>query len=113
MDAHTFGDMGGSKFLVQNNFGASLGGPMVHSKTFFFANYEGLRHSKADSMMETVPTPAEISGDFSMSGAIIYNPFSARANPNFDPTKPVSPGNPQIHLPTLTRERLLHAVTRN
>src|SRR5216684_5602975 len=46
MDAHTFGDMGGSKFLVQNNFGASLGGPIVHSKTFFFANYEGLRHSK-------------------------------------------------------------------
>src|SRR5260370_26476328 len=96
MDAHTFGDMGGSKFLVQNNFGASLGGPIAHSKTFFFANYEGLRHSKADSMMETVPTPAEISGDFSMSGTIIYNPFSARANPNFDPTKPVSPGNPQI-----------------
>src|SRR5713101_2166425 len=96
MDAHTFGDMGGSKFLVQNNFGASLGGPMVHAKTFFFVNYEGLRHSKADFMMETVPTPDEISGDFSTSGTIIYNPFSARANPNFDPTKPVSPGNPQI-----------------
>ena len=96
MDAHTFGDMGGSKFLVQNNFGASLGGPMVHAKTFFFVNYEGLRHSKADSMMETVPTPAEISGDFSMSGTTIYNPFSARANPNFNPAKPISPSNPQI-----------------
>jgi Carboxypeptidase regulatory-like domain len=96
LDAHTFGDMGGSKFLVQNNFGASLGGPIAHSKTFFFANYEGLRHSKADAMTETVPTPDEIAGDFSMSGKTIYNPFSAHANPNYDPTKPSSPSNSQI-----------------
>src|SRR6266446_1969235 len=96
MDAHTFGDMGSSKFLVQNNFGASLGGPIAHTKTFSFVNYEGLRHSKADAMMDTVPTPAEISGDFSQSGTTIYNPFSARANPNFDPTKPISAANPQI-----------------
>src|SRR6266478_1798688 len=96
MDAQTFGDMGSSKFLVQNNFGASLSGPIAHTKTFFFANYEGLRRSKADAMMDTVPTPAEISGDFSQSGTTIYNPFSARANPNFDPTKPISAANPQI-----------------
>ena len=31
-----------------------------------------------------------------MSGATIYNPFSAHANPAFDPTKPVSTANPQI-----------------
>src|SRR5256885_4244399 len=96
LDAHTFGDMGESKFLVQNNFGASLGGPIIHTKTFFFVNYEGLRHSKADSMMETVPTPEEIVGDFSTSGKTIYNPFSAHANPNFDASKPVSPSNSQI-----------------
>jgi hypothetical protein len=96
LDAHTFGDMGGSKFLVQNNFGASLGGPIAHTKTFFFVNYEGLRHSKADSMMETVPTAGEIGGDFSMSGTTIYNPFSAHANPNFNPAKPISPSNPQV-----------------
>src|SRR2546423_3171250 len=96
LDAHTFGDMGGSKFLVQNNFGASLGGPIEHTKTFFFANYEALRHSKADPMTETVPTPDEIAGDFSQSGKTIYNPFSAHANPTFDPAKPISPSNPQI-----------------
>src|SRR2546423_1214742 len=96
LDAHTFGDMGGSKFLVQNNFGASLGGPIEHTKTFFFANYEALRHSKADPMTETVPSPDEIAGDFSQSGKTIYNPFSAHANPTFDPAKPISPSNPQI-----------------
>src|SRR6266487_5825615 len=42
MDAHSFNQMGSSNFLVQNNFGASLGGPIWRArKTFFFVNYEG------------------------------------------------------------------------
>src|SRR5215469_1765758 len=75
MDAYTFGAMGSSKFLVQNNFGGSLGGPFVHNKTFFFFNYEGYRHSQADSMTETVPTPEEIAGNFQNSGVAIYDPY--------------------------------------
>src|SRR5215470_11981142 len=96
LDANTFNEMNSSNHLVQNNFGASFGGPIVRDKTFFFANYEGLRHTKAMTMIQTVPTEMEAMGDFSMSGTTIYNPFSARPNPNFDPKKPVSPNNPQI-----------------
>lgn len=95
LDAKTFNEMDTTNHLVQNNFGASLGGPLVRNKSFFFFNYEGLRHTKADTMIDTVPTADEINGDFSMSGATIYNPFSSHANPSFDPTKPISPGNPQ------------------
>jgi len=40
-------------------------------------------------MIATVPTADEISGDFSMSGTTIFNPFSSHPNPNFDSTKPV------------------------
>ena len=94
-DAHTFNDMG-SNFLVRNNFGTSLGGPILRNRTFFFINYEGLRHIKSDTMIDTVPTADEVNGDFSMSGVTIYNPFSSHPNPSFDPTKPVSPTNPQI-----------------
>jgi hypothetical protein len=47
-------------------------------------------------MVSTVPTLDEINGDFEMSGVTIYNPFSSHANPNFDPTRPISPTNPQI-----------------
>ena len=47
-------------------------------------------------MVSTVPTEDEVNGMFEMSGATIYNPFSARPNPSFDPTRPVSPANPQI-----------------
>jgi hypothetical protein len=96
LDAHTFGDMGMSKHLVQNNFGGALGGPLTRGKTFFFANYEGLRHAKADTMTETVPTAEEIAGDFSMSGTTVYDPSTAHANPGYDPSKPISPSNSQI-----------------
>jgi hypothetical protein len=95
LDARTFNDMG-ANFLVQNNFGGSVGGPLRRNKTFFFINYEGLRRTKADTMTDTVPTADEANGDFSMSGTTIYNPFSAHPNPNFDPTKPISPTNSQI-----------------
>ena len=85
MDATPFAAMG-NNHLVQNNFGASFGGPIVHNKTFFFVNYEGFRHAMADTMIDTVPSDMEAMGDFSMSGATIYNPFSAHPNPNFDPS---------------------------
>ncbi len=46
--------------------------------------------------LQPSPRLEEMSGDFSMSGTTIYNPFSAHPNPTFDPTKPISPTNPQI-----------------
>ncbi len=94
MDATTFASMG-NNHLVQNNFGASFGGPLLgkDKKTFFFLNYEGLRLAQADAQTLTVPTTDEIGGDFSMSNAKIYDPTTAVANPNYDPTKPTGPNN--------------------
>jgi len=96
LDAHSFNQMGNSNFLVQNNFGAAIGGPVWHAgKTFFFLNYEALRHVQTDVMIDTVPTAAEASGDFSMSGVDIYDPSSTTANPGYNPALPVSKSNPQ------------------
>jgi Carboxypeptidase regulatory-like domain len=97
LDAHSFNQMGSSNFLVQNNFGASLGGPVWHAgKTFFFVNYEGFRNVETMAMVDTVPTPAEVSGDFSQSGVNIYDPTTTTANPNYNPGLPASKSNPQF-----------------
>src|ERR1700674_1427710 len=92
MDASTFGSMG-NNHLVQNNFGASFGGPLIRKNTFFFANYEGLRLAQADAQILTVPTPQEIQGDFSMSSVKIYDPTKSVANPNYNPANPTGPAN--------------------
>jgi hypothetical protein len=94
MDATSFGSMG-NNHLVQNNYGASFGGPLLgkSKKTFFFMNYEGLRLVQADAQTLTVPTAAELTGDFSMNSTPIYDPSTAVANPSYDPTKPTGPTN--------------------
>jgi len=58
-----------------NTFGGSLSGPVViphlydgHSKTFFFADYEGNRRSTAVFQQEVVPTAADRSGNLSDIG---------------------------------------------
>jgi hypothetical protein len=96
LDAHTWNEMPGTSRLHQNNFGASLGGHLFGRGTFFFANYEGYRQVMAQTMTGTVPTPEEARGDFSQSGVTIFNPLSSRPNPNFDPSRPVSPTNAQV-----------------
>ncbi len=49
----------------QNQFGATLGGPIIKDRTFFFVDYEGFRVIQALPQLSLVPTPAEIGGDFS------------------------------------------------
>lgn len=92
LDATTFASMG-NNHLVQNNFGASFGGPLLGKNTFFFANYEGLRLSQGDAQILTVPTRQEIQGDFSMSGVNIYDPATAVANPSYNASLPTGPSN--------------------
>ena len=51
--------------FVQNQFGGSLGGPIVKDKLFFFGNYEAYRNREGALFTRTVPTPAMRGGDFS------------------------------------------------
>ena len=48
----------------RNEFGASLGGPLVHNKLFFFAAYEGLRRVTASTNITAQPTDAIKAGNF-------------------------------------------------
>src|SRR5215467_5522863 len=60
----------------RNQFGALLGGPVVHDRTFFFLDYQGTRIRKGVSFVNTVPTDKMRNGDFSELGSIIYDPYT-------------------------------------
>jgi len=49
----------------QNQFGFTFGGPIKRNKLFFFTDYQGTRIGTSATNISTVPTPAEINGDFS------------------------------------------------
>jgi len=54
--------------LRRNQFGATIGGPIVKDKTFFFFSYSGLRQTTSTFLNgATVPTALERVGDFSQS----------------------------------------------
>jgi hypothetical protein len=57
----------------RNQFGGAVGGPIKKDKTFWFANYEGLRRTEGGEALNTVPTSEELSGNFSqaLTGNII------------------------------------------
>jgi hypothetical protein len=45
--------------LRQNQFGGTIGGPVIKNRVFFFADYEGLRRIQGTVMQGSVPTAAE------------------------------------------------------
>ncbi|MBN2319342.1 MAG: carboxypeptidase regulatory-like domain-containing protein [Acidobacteria bacterium] len=57
----------GNPRYQHNQFGFSLGGPVVENRTFFFADYEGRRIRKGITYLTNVPTAQERQGDFSQS----------------------------------------------
>jgi hypothetical protein len=100
----------------RNQFGVAGGGPLYipgiykqRNKTFFFANYEGLRLHGGLTYSAEVPTSAQLGGDFSSEltttslgtdclgrtiyqGAI-YNPYSLSTCPDGSSVRDPYPGN--------------------
>jgi outer membrane receptor protein involved in Fe transport len=87
--------------LKQNQFGATVGGPIKKDKTFIFGFYEGFRNTQGVSGQTTVPSVKERGGDFSelcpqgFTEGFCNNPanqlFNALANAPY-PNNLVPPG---------------------
>ena len=58
----------------RNQFGVAIGGPLVRNRTFWFADYEGLRDAEGVPRVRQVPTAAEKAGIFS---SMVVDPFAA------------------------------------
>ncbi len=68
LDARNFFDPAQIPPFKRNQFGGSIGGPIIKNRTFFFADYEGIRQSKGITAVTTVPSL------FARSGLICSKP---------------------------------------
>lgn len=71
----------------QNQFGGTVGGPIIKNKTFFFFMYEGQRRSRESTLLNVVPTQAMFSGDLSLDvegnlAQQVFDPATTRELPD-------------------------------
>jgi hypothetical protein len=67
LDANNFFDNAAGVALPplrRNNFGATVGGPIKHDKTFFFFDYDGTRSATLSTFQAGVPSALERTGNF-------------------------------------------------
>ena len=59
---------------LRNQFGGSIGGPIIKDKIFIFGDYQGVRSRIGGTQLLSVPTAAARTGDFSAYGTPIFDP---------------------------------------
>lgn len=70
LTAHPYFDNSAIPFLRYNNFGGSIGGPILKRKMFFYFNYDQIVNHTNSHGYDTLPTDANIGGDFTGMNAI-------------------------------------------
>jgi hypothetical protein len=64
---------------ILNQFGANIGGPILHDKLFFFSGFEGLSQRQLYPTIISLPTAAMRVGDFT-GLATLYDPNTGNAD---------------------------------
>lgn len=77
----------------QNQFGGTVGGPVIKNRTFFFASYEGTRIHTGTSAITTLPTDAERAGNFGAAPNVIYDPSTTVLDSSGQYARSPFPGN--------------------
>jgi len=63
-----------------NMFGGTIGGPIVKNKTFYFADFQGIRDRRGDYFQYTIPTAAFRTGNLSAAAQPIFDPATGDAS---------------------------------
>ena len=72
--SYNFGGKPSKPVLRYNNFGGSIGGPIIKRKLFFYFNFDKIiQHGGSQPVFYTVPTTAVLGGDFT-GFPTIYDP---------------------------------------
>jgi hypothetical protein len=94
LDASDYFSAGHVNPLKQNQFGGSIGGPILKNKLFYFGSYQGTRFRTANNgQIASVPNAAERTGDFSdlLPTIQLVNPATGANYPNNQiPVSPVA-----------------------
>ncbi len=78
--------------LHQNQYGANLGGPIIKNKAFFYFSWEHESLLSSQPSSATVPTTAELQGNFSSDPQTIYDPTTGQPFPgNVIPENRIDP----------------------
>jgi hypothetical protein len=94
--------------LKRNQFGGTLGGPIVKNKFFFFGDYQGTRELRGvSSGLIPVPSNLERGGDFSDLGTTGFSQF---VDSNGNPTTVRGTSSP-TNFPAVLSQRLGYTVT--
>jgi hypothetical protein len=81
LDARNYFDPPKKGKYIQNEFGFSLGGPVIHDKTFFFGDFQSNRIRQGLPILSIVPTQDQQNGIF--TGTAIFDPTTTHVvNPS-------------------------------
>jgi len=103
LDARSYFDLERGVFK-RNQFGGTIGAPVVKNKLFFFGDYQGTREVRGVSQNQVVPSVLEKGGDFSDLGTTGFSSFSGSVRGN--------DGDPN-NFPAVLSQRLGYQVVQN
>ncbi len=79
LDASNYFSTTGPAPFQRNEFGVTIGGPIIRNKTFFFGEYAGFRQRLGEPTTMNVPTADERSGLVSINGYNYHVPLNSVA----------------------------------
>jgi hypothetical protein len=102
LDARNFFNTQSHKSVFENNnFGVSLGGPIVNDRTFFFGAYEGQRERVGSDFLLLVPTQSQIAQARSIAQVI----NGGTINPGLDAILAFYPKSDTNEIPGVVRDK--------